>query len=166
MLAIEERILERRTRTNTTSPTSDPTPTPTPPPNPPPNPPPGGGNSNWWRGFLRSVFSPTNYKQATSDAIGKGYYDCLEDELLPAFLKHGASWGTTKTTEHSARILAGTYYHFTDARFTAWGTSSKVMVPNLASKVAYVAEGADVIGWAFFDAEIYNSIYECSGTLQ
>ena len=61
--------------------------------------------------------------------------------------------------------LAGAYYHFTDGRFTAWGRSSKVLVPRAAANVAKVAKGVGIVGWALTDIEGAHAIYECSGLL-
>jgi len=43
-----------------------------------------------------------------------------------------------------AEKVAGAYYHFTDGRFTAWGRSSKVLVPKAAGKLGLIGLGVTV----------------------
>ena len=61
--------------------------------------------------------------------------------------------------------LAGSYYHLTYWRFTAWGRSSKVLVPKAAGEIAKVTKGISIGGWALTDIEGAHAIYECSGVL-
>jgi len=41
-----------------------------------------------------------------------------------------AEEGIVGAVESNANTIAGIGYHFTDGRFTAWGASSKVLVPQ------------------------------------
>lgn len=50
-----------------------------------------------------------------------------------------------------AERAAGVYYHFTDGRFTAWGTCSKVLVPRFAKRISpigWLASAGDAIDCA------------------
>jgi hypothetical protein len=128
------------------------------------------GNSSWWGAFFSDLFSWQSAKQAQKDAWNKGYYSCLLNKnagtaLAPVFT-HAAGEIATQAVEKNAPTIAGTYFHFTDGRFTAWGKYSKVLVPEAASSIRVWAERANVVGWVVFDAELAHSIYECSGKLQ
>ena len=64
------------------------------------------------------------------------------------------------------RTIAGAYYHATDARFTAWGKYSKVLVPRAAGKLATLAEKASPYGWAVFEVEAGHALYSCTEVLE
>jgi len=85
--------------------------------------------------------------------------------LAGGLAKVGEELGT-QGVEMSAPALAGAYYHLTDARFTAWGASSKVMVPQLATKIQLGAKMLSGVGWAVTDAVLAQAIYSCSSLLQ
>jgi hypothetical protein len=70
------------------------------------------------------------------------------------------------TIDHFAPKIAGAYYHFTDKRFTAWGRSSKVLVPRAAENIRLVNEGFAIGALAVADYELYKSIGECSEVLR
>jgi len=72
----------------------------------------------------------------------------------------------TQAAKKNARAIAGTYFHFTNGRFTALGKSSQVLVPEATSTIRVWAQRANVVGWVVFDAELGRSIYECSDKLQ
>ncbi|MGB7331015.1 MAG: RHS repeat-associated core domain-containing protein, partial [Terriglobales bacterium] len=116
--------------------------------------------------FTKTLFS----LQPQVDAWNKGYYKCLAKTAAGGatapVVTHAAGVAATNAVENGASTIAGAYYHFTDARFTAWGKYSQVLVPNLAPKIAAVAEALDVAGWAYFDYELGKAIGECSGVLQ
>jgi RHS repeat-associated protein len=124
----------------------------------------------WWRTFAGTLFSWQNTKQAQRGAWNKGYYKCLGKRsaggATAPLVTHTAGVVAAQSAEHGASTLAGAYYHFTDARFTAWGKYSQVLVPNLAPKIATAAKVLDVAGWAYFDYELANAISECSEVLQ
>jgi hypothetical protein len=132
--------------------------------------PPAGGvpNIDWeWWGYFFSGINWQNIKQSQVDAWNKGYYKCAGKGLFggaaaPA-VTHLVGMAATNATESAAPGIAGAYYHFTDARFTAWGKYSKVLVPRLASRIAAASKALDVAGWAYFDYELANTIHECSG---
>ena len=116
--------------------------------------------------FTKTLFS----WQPQIDAWNKGYYKCLGQKTAGGaaapVVTHAAGVAATNAVENGASTIAGAYYHFTDARFTAWGRYSEVLVPNLAPKIAAVAEALDIAGWGYFDYELGHAIYECSGVLQ
>jgi hypothetical protein len=72
----------------------------------------------------------------------------------------------TNATESAAPGIAGAYFHFTDARFTAWGKYSNVLVPRLAGSIKLWSERLNVAGMAYADYELYKSIGECSELLR
>jgi RHS repeat-associated protein len=125
---------------------------------------------SWWGAFFSNLFSWQNAKQAQIDAWNKGYYKCLGKKTAGGatapVVTHAVGVAATKATESGASKIAGAYYHFTDGRFTAWGKYSRVLVPNLAPKIATAAKVLDVAGWAYFDYELANAISECSDVLQ
>jgi hypothetical protein len=105
------------------------------------------------------------------DAWNKGYYACLVKEgaggATAPVVTHTVGMAATKSAEKSASSIAGAYYHLTDGRFTAWGRSSKVLVPKLGSKIATAAEALDAAGWAYFDYELASDVIPtCSKVLR
>ena len=120
----------------------------------------------WWGDFF-SAINWQNIKQSQIDAWNKGYYKCVQQHTIGGVfapvVTHAVGMAATNATERAAPMIAGAYYHFTDARFTAWGRYSKVLVPKLAPKIAAAAEALDVAGWAYFDYELFNAGRECSG---
>jgi RHS repeat-associated protein len=128
----------------------------------------------WYRTFFREVVSWENFGRAQQEAWDKGYYSCLGEEMLSSgnFLSPVAGKvieeAAVKTVEHSRlpEVAAGAYYHFTDGRFTAWGRSSQVLVPNAAANIRAVARGASVVGWAYFNYEMAHAIGTCSTRLK
>ena len=50
-------------------------------------------------------------------------------------------------------------------RFTAWGKSSKVLVPQAAEKIGTAGNFIKIGGWLVTDAELAHAIYKCSGQL-
>jgi hypothetical protein len=125
---------------------------------------------SWLGSFFSDLFSVSSAKQAQSDAWKKGYYSCLAKEAAGGakapVVTHTIGMAATYIAEHGAPTLAGAYYHFTDGRFTAWGKSSKVLVPKLAPKIATLAKALDVAGWAYFDYELARAVGACSAMLQ
>jgi hypothetical protein len=107
---------------------------------------------------------------AQISAQNNGYYTCLAKKTaggaLAPLVTHALGVAATNAAEHGASTIAGAYYHFTDSRFTAWGKYSKVLVPNLAPKIATAAKALDVAGWAYFDYELGHAISECSEVLR
>ncbi len=125
---------------------------------------------NWWKAFFSSLFSWQNAKQAQIDAWNNGYYKCLAQKNLPGFsaaaTTHVAGEVAGETASHFGPQIAGAYYHFTDARFTAWGKYSKVLVPEAAGSIKVWAGRLNAAGWAYADYELAKSIGECSEVLQ
>lgn len=77
-----------------------------------------------------------------------------------------AEEAVTKAAEgEGGQLAAGAYYHVTDARFTAWGKYSEVLVPNAAANIAKVAKGISILGWLVTDIELAHAIDTCSGKL-
>ena len=136
----------------------------------------GGGAANngldpnstlgWTWNFTKSFFSV----QPQIDAWNKGYYKCLAQKNLPGFsavaTTHVAGDVASETASHFAPQIAGAYYHFTDARFTAWGKYSKVLVPEAAGSIKLWAGRLNAAGWAYADYELAKSIGECSEVLK
>lgn len=85
--------------------------------------------------------------------------------ILSAFGAKGIEELGVRSAEGNASRIAGTYYHLTDGRFTAWGASSKVMVPQAAGKIAKYMKAASVVGWAVTDYELYKAISTCKKKL-
>jgi RHS repeat-associated protein len=123
-------------------------------------------NDSWGWTFTKSFFS----WQPQEDAWNKGYYKCLGKKAAGGaaapVVTHPVGVAATNAAERGASTIAGAYYHVTDARFTAWGKYSQVLVPNLAPKIATAAKALDAVGWAYFDYELANAIRECSEVLQ
>jgi len=92
-----------------------------------------------YEGSWRAAFSPKCTGSIT-------YYN--------AYIKGMTGWDslvTTAPTAYSHRGLgplwtARSYYVATDARFTNWGRSSKVLVPNAVARIAPWAERANAVG--------------------
>jgi len=128
------------------------------------------GNS-WAWDFVTNLFSWQDFGAAQIDAQNKGYYKCLGNEMIPfkgliaAAAAKGAEELATNAAGSYGSSLAGAYYHFTDGRFTAWGASSRVLVPNAAAKIAQAAKVVSAVGWLATDIEGAHAIYKCSGTL-
>jgi RHS repeat-associated protein len=127
--------------------------------------------ASWWGAFLSDLFSWESFGAAQINAQNKGYYNCIGDKMVPfkgLFAAAGAKAAeevATHAAETNGSRLAGAYYHFTDGRFTAWGRSSKVLVPSAAGNIGRVAKGVSAVGWALTDIEGAHAIYECSGRL-
>lgn len=106
------------------------------------------------------------------DALNSGYYGCIGNEVFPfkGLLAAGGAQifehGALDAADRLAPKIAGAFYHFTDARFTAWGASSKVIVPRAVGGIRVGLEWAKVGGLALTDAELAHAIYTCRGTLQ
>jgi RHS repeat-associated protein len=133
--------------------------------------PPPDTSDHWWRDFFKDLFSLDSFGQAQQNAWDRGYYSCIGNKLFP-FKGLAAAAGAKATEEavtHAAEKggskLAGAYYHFTDGRFTAWGKSSKVLVPELAESIAKVAKGVNIAGWVLTDVELAEAIHTCSERL-
>jgi len=126
---------------------------------------PANNDSPAWA-FTKTLFS----LQPQIDAWNKGYYKCLAQKNLPGFSAaatvHGVTDVASETASHFAPQVAGAYYHFTDARFTAWGKYSKVLVPEAAASIKLWAGRLNVAGWAYADYELAKSIGECSEVLK
>ena len=73
---------------------------------------------------------------------------------------HVAGDVATETASHFGPQIAGAYYHFTDARFTAWGKYSKVLVPEAAGSIRLWAGRLNAAGQAYADYELAKSIGE------
>lgn len=73
--------------------------------------------------------------------------------------------GAIEAANNSASKIAGIWYHFTDARFTAWGKYSKVLVPKATPIVKTAIQGLNGVSWATTDYELASAINTCSGTL-
>ena len=71
-----------------------------------------------------------------------------------------------ETASRFAPQVAGAYYHFTDARFTAWGKFSQVLVPEAAASIKLWAGRLNAASWAFADYELAESLGACSEVLQ
>jgi len=142
---------------------------------------PAGGNAPsidyaWWAGlgaglgrlaWQHMVGNDQDYLQSQVDAWNRGYYSCvgkgLAGGVTPPLVTHTLGVIATNATESAAPKIAGTIYHFTDGRFTAWGKYSKVLVPGRAATIAKWANRLDVAGWALFDYELVKTIGECKG---
>lgn len=89
----------------------------------------------------------------------------LDSTNCPAKPIYLGEEAVTKASEKKGSWLASAYYHFTDGRFTAWGRSSKVLVPKAAESIGKIAKGVNVAGWALTDIDLANAIRKCSGKL-
>ncbi len=132
----------------------------------------GPGVVDWQRmsAFLGDLFSWESFGAAQIRAQDKGYYKCLAKKNLPGFSTaatvHVVGEVATKAAENKASSIAGTVYHFTDGRFTAWGKYSKVLVPEAAASIKLWAKRLNAAGWAYADYEGAKSLAECSETLR
>jgi RHS repeat-associated protein len=126
---------------------------------------------DWSKAFVGNVFSGKNWVEAQKGAWNKSYYSCIGNELIPfkglfaAALANAAEHTATAAVEAQASRLAGSYYHFTDGRFTAWGRSSRVLVPNAAAKIGTLARFVTGAGLALTDLELFHAVYVCSAEL-
>jgi len=103
------------------------------------------------------------HRQAWQEAWDSGYYSCYARCMgLPVGIK-----GAELLYTHGGGPVwtARIYYHFTDRRFTAWGKSSKVLVPKLAGKIAAGAQWVSGAGTAYLAAESLNCMRKCSQCL-
>jgi len=127
-------------------------------------------NFSWSGAFLSDLFSWQSAKQAQVDAWNKGYYTCLAKKNLPGFsaaaTTHAVTDVASETASRFAPQVAGAYYHFTDARFTAWGKFSQVLVPEAAASIKLWAGRLNAASWAFADYELAESLGACSEVLQ
>jgi hypothetical protein len=130
-----------------------------------------GPPPNWWGTFFADLNDWKSYNAGQLHASEVGYYDCIGNKMIPfkgllaATGAKAVEEAATQGAEHGGGKLAGAYYHFTDGRFTAWGNSSKVLVPSAAAKIAKVAKGASIAGWVLTDAELAEAIHTCSANL-
>ena len=128
------------------------------------------GQQSEWVARAEYFFSVKNTIQSVKWAWNKGYYKCLGKELVnpAAFAGHFGLKATEKSLQNGqvGRTMAGAYYHVTDARFTAWGSSSKVLVPAAAGKIAAFGEALNIIGWAATEIEGAIAEIHCTGVLK
>jgi RHS repeat-associated protein len=126
---------------------------------------------SWPAAFLGDLTSLSSYAQAQQGAWNKGYYACLGSEMFGSPFSPGNNHlyleGANQVIENTSlpERAAGVFYHFTDARFTAWGRYSKVLVPRAAKAIRLGAEKVNVAGWALTDVEMAKAINTCAGTL-
>ena len=115
----------------------------------------------WWGAF----FSWKNLKQSQKDLWNNGVYKCLLHKNLPGLSGTATVLAgghvASETADKLAPRIAGSYYHFTDARFTAWGRFSKVLVPKAAGTIRLWAGRANVAALAYTDIELARSGFEC-----
>jgi hypothetical protein len=102
--------------------------------------------------------------------VESGYYSCLVDCLLgkknsPVKAKLAEGAAVHLIENKLPTWFTRLFFRLTDARFTAWGGTSNVLVPNLVQKISPYFTGAgkviSVIGWAVFDYEIFKCIGDC-----
>ncbi len=88
----------------------------------------------------------------------------LEGGLLAPIVSKFAEELATKWLEHGGgKLVAGVYYHIKYPKwFTAWGRSSKVYVPALASRLAFAAKAVSVAGWVVLGIEGIDCARKCS----
>jgi hypothetical protein len=122
--------------------------------------------------FLGSLFSWQDSGAAQIHAQDTGYYGCIGNKMIPfkgllaAAGAKAVEEAATRGAEHGGGTFAArAYYGLTDARCTAWGSSSKVLVPHAAANIAKVAKVASGVGWAVTDAELAEAIDACSANL-
>jgi RHS repeat-associated protein len=101
--------------------------------------------------------------QAQEDALNSGYYACVASggatmSNARAAFGQGLETGAEQGAKAAAPKIAGAWYHFTDARFTAWGASSKVIVPRAAEAIG---RAVDVAGWAYTDYDLAMGLFRC-----
>jgi RHS repeat-associated protein len=125
---------------------------------------------SWTGNFVLDLFSWESFGAGQIHAQDTGYYNCLAKKNLPGFstaaTAHAVGEAATITAEKNPGLVAGAYYHFTDGRFTAWGQSSKVLVPAATPTIELAAQRLNAAGWAYADYELAKSINECSEKLQ
>jgi hypothetical protein len=127
-------------------------------------------NSNSSLGvFAGNLFSPGNFVQTFKNDWNGRYFGCVfsggSDEsssraVGTAVVEKTAE--TAVTSETAATPGARIWLGLTDARFTAWGRYSKVLVPRLAGKIGVFLKAADVAGWALTDAELAKGLVKCT----
>lgn len=116
--------------------------------------------------FISQLFSWHNFTQSVGDAYNNGYYSCVFNGGGSGSVKNVVAGkaieeGSAQVLQGTAALQAGAYYHFTDARFTAWGKYSKVLVPKAAAKITAVVEAANAVGWAYTDYELAKGLIVC-----
>ncbi len=120
-------------------------------------------------GTLTAAGSAQNYVSANIEAYKKGYWPCIAGKMFGLrgiAVIHASMEAGAQAVESNGSTLVGAYYHFTDGRFTAWGRSSKVLVPNGVAKVARFAKGLSAVSWAVTDVELFSAVSECSAQLR
>jgi len=92
------------------------------------------------------------------------------DGGLPPPVTHILFEGASKALENpkAATLAARAYYTATDARFTAFGKFSKVLVPRMAASLRPVlitaGETVSVAGWVVLGYEVYRAGSRCAKT--
>lgn len=133
------------------------------------------GSNSWWVTFAESLVS--DFGQTQLDARKKGYYSCLAKEMgLDTAKAAAAKLGTellshfsVKALEHNPPLMAGVYFQYIkgDGRFTNLGRASRVLVPDLAPKIAaFIKVGGNVVSLSYLDYEGYKAIGKCSELLK
>jgi RHS repeat-associated protein len=130
-----------------------------------------GSGPGWWADFFGDLFSLSSFLAAQQGAWNKGYYGCIVNQMFGTTFSPGnthlasdlanAAIQNTSLPERAT----GVWYHFTDARFTAWGKFSKVLVPRATKAIRVAAEGANGATWAVTDVELVKAVSTCAGTL-
>jgi RHS repeat-associated protein len=118
--------------------------------------------------FAVNLMNNLNTGDAVRWAWDKGYYSCVAKDVagFPAFTK-GVEEAGEKTLKNPTvgRKIAGTWYHITDKRFTAWGKYSTKLVPAGAAKIANFVEKASPYGWLYFEGEVGKALGSCTEVL-
>ncbi len=111
---------------------------------------------------LQAMDIASNLLQNELQAWKNGYFACVASggdtnsntrAAGAQLLEKGAEQGL----DQAAPFAAGAWYHFTDARFTAWGSSSKVLVPQAATITGVV----DLAGGAWTDFDLGTGLLTC-----
>jgi RHS repeat-associated protein len=99
-----------------------------------------------------------NFFKGIKDAWNRGYFGCMAGEMREPVVSHGSETAAISLAQRAAPDAAGLYYWATDARFTAFGRTSKVLVPRLAGHIVETLEMVEGLGWVYFDAEVYGNL--------
>jgi hypothetical protein len=128
--------------------------------------PPVSDDAPWGSAFP----DPESMSEGWKHGMESGYYKCLLNcmtggAFAPA-VTESLKEAAVKGTEESADYWAKKYYTQKYPKwFKAGGKHSEKLVPRLAEKIKFGAKAVSILGWAYFDYEIYGCIKKCKECL-
>jgi hypothetical protein len=128
--------------------------------------PPVSDDAPWGSAFPDPESMSEGWKHGKESGYYKCLLNCMTGGIFAPAVTEVMKGIAVESAERSADYWARRHYTNKYPKwFKAGGKYSEKLVPRYAGKIKFAAKAVNILGWAYFDIEIYRCIKKCKECL-